>query len=80
VKPAALDYGPLLADVLDRIDAAEEQLRETVKERKGEIAKLKKRARGLRDLMAGRAGTQLDLAADDAAAAVALAAARKGTP
>jgi hypothetical protein len=79
VKPAALDYGPLLADVLDRIDAAEEQLRETVKERKGEIAKLKKRARGLRDLMAGRAGTQLDLA-DDAAAAVALAAARKGTP
>lgn len=58
---AALDYGEQLGAVLDRIEAMEEALKEEVKERRGEIAKLKKRARNLRDLIAGRAGAQLDI-------------------
>lgn len=69
-------YGRELARVLDEIDAKEEAIREELKERRGEVAKLKKRAKELRNIVSGRNGAQLDLTAGDAAAA--LAAARKG--
>lgn len=60
---SALDYGPALAELLDRIDAAEEELRETTKEKRGEIAKMKKRAKELRDLVSGRRGVQMEMGA-----------------
>lgn len=44
--------------MLDRIEAEEESLRELVKARKERIAGLRDRARELRDLLAGRKGTQ----------------------
>ncbi len=47
-------YGEELAAVLDRIDGERERLADIVKDRKGRIAALEKRARQLRDLIAGR--------------------------
>lgn len=56
-------YARELARVLDEIDAKEEALREEVKERRGEVAKLRKRAKELRDVVSGKRGAQLDLGA-----------------
>lgn len=69
------DHGRELAELLDRIDRLREQLADEVKERKGAIAKLEKRARNLRDIIAGRTGDQLDL--EERAAADVLAEVRK---
>jgi hypothetical protein len=48
------DCGRELGAVLDRIDREHQALVELVKERKGRIAALEKRAHHLRDLLAGR--------------------------
>lgn len=56
-------YARELARVLDEIDAKEEALRDEVKERRGEVAKLRKRAKELRDVVSGKRGAQLDLTA-----------------
>jgi hypothetical protein len=56
-------YARELARVGDEIDAREEELRETNKEKRGQIAKLKKRERELRDVISGRRGIQLDIPA-----------------
>lgn len=66
--------GEELARVLDRIDRERELLAEVVKERKGGIAKLEKRAKELRDRLTGRGGEQLDM--EDAATGRALREAR----
>jgi hypothetical protein len=48
-------------DLLDRIDNLEVELKDEVKERKGEIAALKKGAFRLRRLLAGREDDQLEV-------------------
>lgn len=68
-------YAQELARVLDEIDARREALRDEVKERKGAIAKLEKRARELRAVVSGRRGAQLEIS--PAAGALAEARARK---
>lgn len=51
-----------LAEVLDRIDAEEERLKEHNRRAKERIAGLRDRARNLRDVIAGRSGVQLPMA------------------
>lgn len=60
-----------LARVLDLVDAAEEELRTVIKERKDRIAALRSTARELRDTITGKRGSQGVIAATlDAAAEV----------
>jgi hypothetical protein len=56
-------YARELARVGDEIDAREEELRETNKEKRGGIAKLRKREKELRDIVSGRRGVQMDMGA-----------------
>jgi hypothetical protein len=59
--------GRELAKVLDLVDREREALADVVKERKGRIARLEKRARELRDLATGRDGVQGELDTEVAA-------------
>jgi DNA repair exonuclease SbcCD ATPase subunit len=52
-----------LVELLDRIDEAEEAIRQATKEAKERIGGLRSRARELRDLLAEKKGSQLPLAA-----------------
>lgn len=52
-----------LTDTLDRIDAEEEKARDASKRAKERIGGLKDKARELRDVLAGRRGVQLPIAA-----------------
>lgn len=56
-------YAQEHARVLDEIDTREEELRETTKEKRGAIAKLRKREKELRDIISGRRGVQMDMGA-----------------
>lgn len=52
-----------LTEVLDRIDQEEEKAREASKRAKERVGGLKDKARELRDVLAGRRGVQLPMAA-----------------
>jgi hypothetical protein len=52
-----------LVELLDRIDEAEEAIRKATKEAKERVGGLRDKARELRDLLAGKKGAQLPLAA-----------------
>jgi predicted nuclease with TOPRIM domain len=70
-------YAQELARVLDDIDDKEAAIREEMKERRGEVAKLRKRAKELRDVVSGKRGAQLDFGGANGAAVRVLADVRK---